>query len=61
MLDFYPNFIYNINVPRERNSPRGQKNFKKSLKNPLTNPKPYGIINTNKGKDTLQTRKELPL
>ena len=35
-----------------------KKNFEKSLKNPLTNSKPYGIINTNKGKDTLQTRKD---
>jgi len=40
---------------------RQPKKLEKSLKNLLTNLKPYGIINTNKGKDTLQTRKELPL
>ena len=39
----------------------GEKNFEKSLKKPLTITPNSDIINTNKGNDTLQTRKELPL
>jgi len=48
-----------VSEGEKRFSPRA-KNFEKKLKKPLTNHSNSDIINTNKGNDTLQTRKDLP-
>jgi hypothetical protein len=60
MLDFSENQSIIISVRGREKVLQRAKNFEKKLKKPLTNRSNSDIINTNKGNDTLQTRKELP-